>query len=100
MTIAISLVTLCSLSLDQTELGQVPTQSIDEHGPLADQQIPSPMHHQCRLLLRRFYRYEAHRWTPNRLADRLGIGHVVLVAFYIGFHIVGRHQARFMAKRN
>jgi hypothetical protein len=51
-------------------------------------------------LLRRFYRYEAHRWTPNRLADRLGIGHVVLVAFHISFHIVGWHQASFMAKRN
>jgi hypothetical protein len=50
------------------------------------------MHHQCRLLVRRFYRYEAHRWTPNRLADRLGVGRVMLVAFYISFHIVSRQN--------
>ena len=58
------------------------------------------MHHECGLLLRRFYGYEAHRWAPNCLADRLGIGHVVLVALHIRFHIGGRHEARLMAKRN
>ena len=31
-----------------------------------------------------FYRYEAHRWAPNRLVDWHGIGYVVLVAVYIG----------------
>src|SRR3978361_2212601 len=58
------------------------------------------MHQEGRLLLRRFYRYKAHRWTPNRLADRLGIGHVVLVALHVGFHIGGRHEAGLMAERN
>src|ERR1700753_4183356 len=58
------------------------------------------MHHESRLLLHHFYRHKAHRWTPNRLADRFSVGHVMFVAFYIGFHIGGRHQTRFMAKRN
>ena len=35
----------------------------------------------------------------DRLADRLGIGHIVLVALHIGFHVVGRHEAHLMAKR-
>jgi Cdc6-like AAA superfamily ATPase len=42
-----------ALRLDKTELGQVPTQSIHQHGALADQQIPSSMHHERRLLLHR-----------------------------------------------
>jgi len=53
-----------------------------------------------RLLLNRFQRYKALQRTPNRLADRFGVGRVVRVALHVGCHIGGWHEARLMAKRN
>jgi hypothetical protein len=52
-----------ALRRDETELSQMPTQSVDEHCPLANQQIPGAVHHQRRLLLGRLHRHKAHRWA-------------------------------------
>ena len=71
-------------------------QGIDQLGPLAHQQIACSMLHQLTLLLGRLDRYEPHGWTPHRLADRLGVGGIVLVALDVGLHILRRHQTNLM----
>jgi hypothetical protein len=43
--------------------------------------MPGPVQHQTRLLVGRFHRHEAHARPLHRLADRLGIGRVILLAF-------------------
>ena len=40
-----------ALCVDQTELGQMPMQSVDHLGSLAHEQVASTMHDQQRLLL-------------------------------------------------
>jgi len=73
-------------------------QGIDHLGPLAHQQIARPMQHQPALLLGRFDLHKTHGWASHRLADRLGIGSVILVALDVGFHIFRRHQPHLVAK--
>jgi hypothetical protein len=63
-----------------TEFGQMCAQGIDQLGALAHQQIAYAMLHQPALLLWRFDHYKPHGWAPDRFADRLGIGGIVLVA--------------------
>jgi len=87
-----------ALRLDQTELGHVTTKCVDQHRALADQQIPDSVHQERRLLLDRLYRHEAHRWTLDRLADRLSISRVVLVALDVGLHVLRWHEPHFMAQ--
>jgi hypothetical protein len=67
-------------------------------GSLAHQQIACPMLHQSSLLLGRLDPYEPHGWPPHRLADRLSISGIVLVALDVGLHILRRHQAHLMPK--
>ena len=71
---------------------------IEQHGALAHQQIPGPMKNENTLSLRAFDRHEPHGRPGHRFADRLGIRHVVLLAFDIGLHIGGRHQLYFVSK--
>ena len=71
-------------------------QGIDQLGSLAHQQIACSMLHQSSLLLGRFDRYEPHGWPPHRLADRLSVGGIVLVALDVGLHILRRHQPDLM----
>src|SRR5215469_13543513 len=40
-----------------------------------------------------------HRRAPNRLADRFGIGGIVLVALDVRLHVLRRHQSHLVAKR-
>ena len=62
----------------------------------AHQQIAYSMLHQPALLLGRFDRDEPHGWAPDRFADRLGVGGIVLVALDVGLHILRRHQPNLM----
>src|SRR5512140_1791946 len=71
-------------------------QSIDQLGPLPHQQIAYPMLHQLALLLGRFDHYKPHGWAPDRFADSLGIGGIVLVALDVGLYILRRHQPNLM----
>src|ERR1700688_205616 len=50
------------------------------------------------LLLGRFDLYETHGRPPHRLADRLGVGRIVLVALDVGLHVLRWHQPHLMAK--
>ena len=73
-------------------------QGIDHLGPLAHQQIARPMQHQLALLLGRFDLHKTHGRTSYRLADRLGVGGIVLVALDVGLHVLRRHQPHLVAK--
>ena len=56
------------------------------------------MQHQPALLLDRFDLNKTHSRPPYRLADRLGVGGIVLVALDISFHVLRRHQPYLVAK--
>jgi len=55
--------------------------------------------HQTTLLLRRLCWREPHVGSGNRLANRLGVGHIVLLPFDIGLHVGRRHQPNGMTDR-
>src|SRR5271167_3383540 len=70
--------------------------SIDQLGALAHQQIAYPMLHQPALLFGRLDRDKPHGRASHRLADRLGVGGIVLVALDVGLYILCRHQPNLM----
>src|SRR5205807_37400 len=51
------------------------------------------------LLLRRLCWHEPHVGSGNRLANRLGVGHIVLLPFDIGLHVSRWHQPNGMTDR-
>jgi hypothetical protein len=67
-------------------------QRVDVHGLLLDQELADPMQLADALLLDRLHRHEAHGRPRHRLADRLRVGGVVLVALDVGLHVLGRDQ--------
>jgi len=68
------------------------SQSARQMGPLAVEDQPNPVQHHRALLFRRPDAHEAHGWPRHRLADRLGIGRVVLAPLYVRLHILRWHQ--------
>jgi hypothetical protein len=68
-----------ALRSHDAELGEVATQGIDEHGALTHQEIAGAVHHERRLLRFGLDRHIACARPRHRLADRLGIGPVILV---------------------
>ena len=83
---------IASNGSDNTELGQVRADCVDDRGLLSDEEMPRTMQHQATLLLGRFGRHEAHARPLHRLADGLGIGGVILLAFDIGLHVGRRDE--------
>jgi hypothetical protein len=57
----------------------MPAQGIDDLGPLPHQEIARPEHESCGLGLLAFGSHEAHGRALGGLADRLGIGGIVLL---------------------
>ena len=53
-------------------------QGVDDLGALTYQHIARAMLHQLTLLFGRFDPHEAHCRAPNRFADRLGVGGIVV----------------------
>ena len=80
------------------KLGQMRPQGIDHLGPLPHQKIARSMQHQLALLLGRFNLHKTHGRPPHRLADRLRVGGIVLVALDVGLHVFGRHQPHLVTK--
>ena len=68
--------------------------------PLTAEDHADPVQHHRALLLRRFDPDEPHGRTRHRLADRLGIGSVVLAPFDIRLHILRRHQLHVVPQRD
>ena len=56
------------------------------------------MEHQRALLLGALNRHEAHRRPCDCLADRRGIGSIVLAALHVGLHLARWHQPHIVAK--
>src|SRR6266436_6345028 len=69
------------------KLRHQPAQRVDQHGALLDQHLTHLVNARRRLLHLGLDRDKAHRWPAHRLADRLGIRRVVLVAPDIGLGI-------------
>jgi hypothetical protein len=65
---------------------------------LAHQLIAHTVLHQPPLLRDGLDRHEPHRRPANGLADRLGVGSIVLVALDVGFYVPGRHQPDLVPK--
>ena len=80
------------------KLSQVCPHGIDHLGSLSHQQIADPMLHQSALLLRGLNPHKAHGRPTHGLADRLGVGSIVLVALDVGLHVLRRHQPHLMAE--
>lgn len=74
------------------------TDRVRDLDALTDQDRPGPMQHHDALLLGRLHRYEPHGRPSDRLADRLRVGHVVLLALHVGLHIARRHQAHIVTE--
>src|SRR5262245_26922279 len=89
---------LASLRSHNTEFSQMRPQRIDYLGPLPQQKIARPVLHQPALLLGRLRPHKSHRRPANRLADRLGVRCVVLVALDVGLHVLRRHQTNLMTE--
>src|SRR5207248_11788467 len=66
---------------------------------LTDEQMARAVKHQATLLLRRLCWHEPHVGSGNRLANRLGVGHIVLLPFDIGLHVSRWHQPNGMTDR-
>jgi hypothetical protein len=73
-------------------LRHVPTDRVRKPDPLAHQQQAGPMQHHHALLLHSLHGNKAHGRPAHCLADRLGIGGIVLLAFDVGLHVARRHQ--------
>lgn len=78
-------------------LGQQRADHVDQLGALLDQQIARAVERQCRLLLGRLDRDEAHRRSRHRLADRFCVVGVGLATLDVRLDVRRRHQAHLMA---
>ena len=54
--------------------------------------------HALSLLIDGLHRHEMHPRASRRLADRLGVVTIILAAFNVGFHVLGRHQEHGVAE--
>ena len=86
------------LRRDDAELREVSPQRVDRLRALANQQIARAEQHALRLLLPRLYRHETHRRPRGRLADRLGVGGVVLLPLHERLHVDRRDQLHLMTE--
>jgi hypothetical protein len=82
---------LASLRGHYPELSQMRPQRIDHLGLLPQQKIARAMLHQPALLLGRLRPHKSHRRAANRLADRLRVSRIVLVALDVSLHVFRRH---------
>src|SRR3954452_6609985 len=74
------------------------SQGIDGLGALADQKVAGAKHDRCGLRLLTFHGHEPHGGALSSLADRLSIGHVVLLPFDERLHVRRRDQLHRVAE--
>src|SRR4051812_34731472 len=87
-----------SFSGDHPELGQVTAERVDGLGALANQQVPRAKHDGGGLLVRALEGNKAHSGPLSGLADRFGIGHVVLLSLDERLHVRRRDETDRMAE--
>src|SRR5215211_5665223 len=76
----------------QPELGGIAADRVGQLRLPADQLVAYPGQHLCGLLLGRLHRNKPHPRPAHRLADRRGIGRIVLPPLNIRLHILRRQQ--------
>ena len=80
------------LSLNQTELRQMPTQSVDQLSSLPHEEVAGAMHHKHGLLLLALNWHEAHGGARHGLANCRSVCRIVLAALEISFDVLGRDK--------
>jgi hypothetical protein len=83
---------------DQAELGQQAPYLVGLCRPSLDEALADAVHGEHRLLLDILHRHEAHIRPTHGLADRLGIGNVVLVGLDVGLDELRSHRLDGMAQ--
>lgn len=73
----------------QPKLGHVAADGVGELGPLLYQYLADLVQHHHTLLVWALHLDEPHRRPGHRLADRLRVGRIILLAFDIGFTQLG-----------
>ncbi|RVJ45880.1 IS110 family transposase [Sinorhizobium medicae] len=82
-----------ALGDDQPVFGQMAPQGVDRLCALPHQEIASRKHDRARRLFLTFHGDKAHRRPLGGLADRLGVGGIVLLTFHEPLDIGWRNQA-------
>ena len=82
-----------------SELRQMGPQRVYQHRALSHQLLAAAMQQRRCLLLCRLHRHKSHRRTPNRFANRFGVGGVVLITLDVRLHVLRRHQPHLVPKR-
>jgi hypothetical protein len=88
-----------ALRRHDSELRQMCPQRVHQHRALTHQLLTATMQQRRRLLLCRLDRHKSHRRALNSLANRFGIGGIVLIALDVRLHVLRRHQPHLMAQR-
>ena len=78
---------------DDAKLGKVGADRVDHRGLLADEQMPRTVEHQTGSAGQPSSSGRTAWSASHRLANRLGIGGIVLLAFHIRLHVGWRHQS-------
>src|SRR5918993_2516429 len=86
------------LRRDQAVLAEMSTQGVDDLGALADKEVTRPEDHGRSLLRLTLHGHKAHGRTLGGFADRLGIGHVGLLALDERLHVGWRDQPHLVAE--
>ena len=84
---------------NDTELGKVSSDCVDDGRLLTNEQMACAMEHQAALLLGRLRRDEPHVCPGHRFADCFRVGRIVLLPLDVGFYVSRRHKAHRMPKR-
>src|SRR5262249_3239323 len=74
------------------KLGKIGADRVDDSRLLADKEMACSMQHQAALLLDCLGRQKAHIGSPDRLANHLRVGTVLLLPLDIVLHFGGSHQ--------
>lgn len=83
---------------DLPKLAQMAAQSIYGLVPLPDQKLAHAKHHGRALCLLTLHRNKAHRRARRRLANRFGIGHIILLELHEGFDLGRQNELHLMAQ--
>ena len=79
---------------------KMPSQCVNSHGALLDQQFAALVQHQHGLIIGTFDRHKAHVRARHRLADRCRINRIVLAALDIGLDVSRRYQHHLVPHRD
>lgn len=84
---------------DDPELGKMGADRVYHASLLLNEQMARPVEHQAGLLLGCLRLHEPHVRPRHCLADRLGVGGIVLLPLDVELHVGRRHQSHRMAQR-